>query len=266
MNLAQWQQACADWLLSDAADTALLAAVDDPAAARRQGLGLRVYRNNVLYSLCEALRAQFPAVARVVGPAFFGALARDYVRAQPPCEPSLTLYGEGLAAFIERSPHCASLPWLSALARLEWLCQRALHAADSPALSLVQLQLCDPLLLGQVRLQLADSAALLHSAYPIDQIWTAQFEAEPEMITLTLNTERWLLILRVGEQAQVITLDPAVFELLRRLQEGATLEAAWSATATLLQRGDAELPTILAYLLTLGVFTAFDFSTELIES
>jgi hypothetical protein len=149
VNLDHWQRACAGWLLSDEPEASLLATPENPGAARRQRLGLRVYRNNVLYSLCEVLRARFPAVARVVGPAFFGALTRDSVRAAPPREPGLTSYGEALATFIESSPHCAGLPWLAALARLEWLCQRALHAADSPPLSPARLQHCDPLRLAQ---------------------------------------------------------------------------------------------------------------------
>jgi hypothetical protein len=265
MNLARWQQSCADWLLSDDPETVLLAAEHDPDRARHQQLGLRIYRNNVLYSLCEALRAQFPAVARVVGPAFFGALARDFARAEPPLEPSLTLYGDGLPAFIANSPHCTELPWLAPLARLEWLCQRALHAADSPLLSPAQLQRCDPALLIQARLQLVNSAALLNSAYPIDQIWSAQFEDEPAPVVLTQNPECWLLILRVDAQAQVVALDRSAFELLQRLQDGATLEAAWTATAALLALGDDELPPLLAYLLTLGVFTSFQLPTEISE-
>jgi hypothetical protein len=262
MNLAHWQQRCADWLLSETSESALLPLADDAATARRQRLGLRIYRNNVLYSLCEALRAQFPALATIVGAAFFGALARDFVRAAPPREPCLTLYGEDFAAFIERSPHCTNLPWLAGLARLEWLCQRALHAADTPPLPLAQLQHGDPQLLTQARFRLVDSAALLCSPYPLDQIWSAQFETDAAPVSLTHEPQRWLLILRLDVQVQVIALDPAAFELLRNLQSGATLENAWATTAAALQRDDEELPGLLAYLLGLGVFTSFHLATE----
>jgi hypothetical protein len=81
-------------------------------------------------------------------------------------------------------------------------------------------------------------------------------------MTITPGRERGLLILRVGTQAQVITLDPAALDLLRRLRDGATLETAWTATTLAPRRDDAELPGVLAHLLNLGVFTSIHLPTE----
>ena len=47
-----------------------------------------VYRNNVTVSLIEALAAIFPAVRRITGEEFFGAMARFHIRETPPSSPN----------------------------------------------------------------------------------------------------------------------------------------------------------------------------------
>ena len=45
---------------------------------------LAVYRNNVAVSLSDALSRRFPVVERLVGPAFFGPLARAFIATDLP--------------------------------------------------------------------------------------------------------------------------------------------------------------------------------------
>src|ERR1700733_1305928 len=61
-----------------------------------------VYRNNVVASLIDALRESFPAPLRIVGEDFFAAMARVYVRSDPPRSPILLEYGSGFANFIQK--------------------------------------------------------------------------------------------------------------------------------------------------------------------
>jgi hypothetical protein len=71
-----------------------------------------VYRNNVTVSLIEALAAIFPAVRRITGEEFFGAMARFHIRETPP-----------------------SSPLLFDVARIERAWLDAYHAADAEPLS-----------------------------------------------------------------------------------------------------------------------------------
>src|ERR1700730_7470011 len=60
-----------------------------------------VHRNNVTVSLVAALAARFPVVQHLVGEEFFRAMARAYVRREPPRSPVLLHYGATFSAFID---------------------------------------------------------------------------------------------------------------------------------------------------------------------
>ena len=94
-----------------------------------------VYRNNVTVSLIEALAAIFPAVRRITGEEFFGAMARFHIRETPPSSPLLFEYGRDFPAFIARYEYAQDMPWLADVARIERAWLDAYHAADAAPLS-----------------------------------------------------------------------------------------------------------------------------------
>jgi hypothetical protein len=229
----------------------------DAAPARRINSGLLVYRNNVIYSLTQALAAQFPVVHKLVGADFFGALARDYVRQEPPLDASLTYYGHLFPAFIESVPACRPLPYLADVATLELQCQRALHAADDPVLAVEDLAVVAPEQLGDVCFTLHSSACLFASDYPVDRIWTVNLDDSDEEIRLDVQTRHHMLIYRRGLQVQVVTLQPPAFTLLHQLQLGENLEQACSSVLEQHELDNTELTPLLGYLLGLEVFSRF---------
>jgi len=94
-----------------------------------------VYRNTVTKGCIDALQANYPAVARLVGDEWFRAAALRFVRAHPPRAPMLVEYGEGFCAFLESFAPAAELPYLPAVARLDRLWTECHLASDeSPPL------------------------------------------------------------------------------------------------------------------------------------
>jgi len=61
-----------------------------------------VYRNTVMKGCIDALQANYPAVARLVGEEWFRAAAAVYVREHLPRTPMLLEYGAGFADFLAR--------------------------------------------------------------------------------------------------------------------------------------------------------------------
>lgn len=164
-------------------EAAFTCALRDPALPAPPGLqgphgaavGRRfdIYRNNVVSSLSDALETGFPVLQRLLGPAFFRAMAGAFLRAHPPASPVLSLYGTEMPGFLRSFPPVHHLPYLPDIARLELAIRRAYHAADPPAFDPSALAALPPDRLPQVQLRLAAAVQVVASDYPVHAIWHA---------------------------------------------------------------------------------------------
>ena len=76
----------------------------------------------------------FPLLRGILGEEFFNAIAKEFVRENPPHKPSLLFYGEDFIDFIRNFPACSEMLYLADVAKLEWFNVRAFHAADEQLL------------------------------------------------------------------------------------------------------------------------------------
>ncbi|MEH6663986.1 MAG: putative DNA-binding domain-containing protein [Brevundimonas sp.] len=81
--------------------------------------GLTVYRNTAARGRIEALAANYPVVAAMVGEDWFAGAARAFMRAHPDPDPVLATYGEGFPGFLATFPPARELPYLAPAARLD---------------------------------------------------------------------------------------------------------------------------------------------------
>lgn len=112
---------------------AMLAAperVGDPAMGR----ALRIHRNTAGKAARDALFANFPVVAALVGDDAFAACASAYVGETPPREARLCLYGDRFPASVAAWKAFDEASYLGDVASLERLVVEALFAADAPVL------------------------------------------------------------------------------------------------------------------------------------
>lgn len=198
----------------------------DPAA--RFG----VHRNNVVSSLVEAIADTFPVTRQLVGEAFFTAMAHLFVTRTPPRSPVLTLYGDGLPAFIERFEPARSLPYLADVARLEVLRVRSFHAADAPVLSAgdIARHLADPQALPGARVEFHPSAALLASRFAIVALWAAH-QGVGEIAGVDPTQPQNALVLRQQDDVAIIAIERGSAMFFAQLQAGAALGEASTAAA-----------------------------------
>ena len=134
-----------------------------------------VHRNNVVASLVRALEEGFPVTCQLVGETFFRAMAREYVRAEPPVSPVLLEYGTGLAAFIDTFAPAASVAYLGDMARLERARVEAFNAADADPLAPGDFasMLQAPERLMQSRVALHPSLRVLSLRHRVLALWQA---------------------------------------------------------------------------------------------
>ena len=141
------------------------------AARRRAERRFAVYRNNVVAGLIDALTQRFPVVRRLVGDAFFEAMARVYVVTCAPTSPVMLLYGENFPEFVKDFVPAANVPYLSDIARLEIARGRAYHATDAASLEPRAFAALPPGRLADVRFDFHPSVSIIKSSYPIVSIW-----------------------------------------------------------------------------------------------
>lgn len=167
MRLADYQDAFAQALLAEDA------AVAPPLAYLVAQPGFAVYRNTVLKGCIEALQANFPTVARLVGDEWFRAAALIYARDSLPGTPTLLTYGQSFPGFLAHFEPAAELPYLAGVAQVDRLWSEAHVAADDAAL--------DPAALARIGIDDMDRLTLRpHAAarwmwcdeHPVYTLWS----------------------------------------------------------------------------------------------
>lgn len=192
-----------------------------------------VYRNNVAAGLIDTLATAFPVVARLVGGAFFRAMAGAYVAAHKPETPVLMEYGATFPDFVARFDPARPLPYLADMARLERAWVEAFHAAEAEPVTMGVLTAFAPDAIASVTFTPHPSARLVRSIWPVGSIWSAHQDDTPP-----LAPESW-------EPEDLLVVRPAAEVLIHRLPGGGAFVAALLTGAPLGEAaaaGHAEAP------------------------
>jgi hypothetical protein len=231
-----------------AAPTTVAALVTQP--------GFAVYRNTVLKGCIDALQANFPAVARLVGSAWFRAAALPYVRAVPPSSVMLMDYGVDFPDFLANFAPARELPYLPDVARLDRCWTEAHMAADMPALNADTLAALPAEALGQLQLRPHPATRWAwHADQPVYAIWCANREDR----SLEENLP-WIgdgaLLTRASHDG-VVRWQAASTGLCAFLDACAADHClAEAAQAALQAQADLDLTHLLAELITAGALAA----------
>lgn len=142
--------------------------------------GFAVYRNTIVKGCVDALEANFPTIARLVGAQWFRAAAALYARQEPPTAVSLLEYGGGFADFLAAFAPARELPYLPGVARLDRLWTASHTAADGQAVQADALAGMPAEALGALSLPPHPAARWAwHADMPIYAIWRANRAGEP---------------------------------------------------------------------------------------
>ena len=249
-ELSRFQDGFVQALLAphDEAPDHLRALVDQP--------GFAVYRNTVLKGCIDALQANYPAVLRLVGEEWFRAVAALHVRARPPADARLLLYGLDFPDFLRDFPPAADLPYLPGVARLDRFWTESHVAADAVALA--------PAALAGLPLdQLGDLVLAPHPAarwawfedQPIYTLWQRNRGTEAEGVDSgdeLVWTGEGALLTRPAGAVTSSELDAAGCAFLDACAAGRPL--AQAASEALTRQASTDLAQLMARLLDAGAF------------
>ncbi|MCC7329934.1 MAG: putative DNA-binding domain-containing protein [Gammaproteobacteria bacterium] len=187
--------------------------------ARRIG----VYRTNTLENFATALGAAFPVLRAWLGPEDFRAMAWSYQRRHPSQSGNLFNIGRALPPFLAGALAGTPEEWLADLARLEWLVQEAMVAADDTAcFDPRALAGVAPMHHGELRFRLHPSVRLATLAHPCFAAWEAHQAGKPPQAPAQAGTEQ-LLVRRAGEGIELLRLDAGSHACLDALAAGEPL-------------------------------------------
>jgi hypothetical protein len=256
--LARFQDAFAHALLEPLADPASTAAV----LASQPGFA--VYRNTVMKGCVDALQANFPAVARLVGEEWFRAAAAIYVRGSLPTDPALQGYGASFGAFLARFEPAAELPYLPGVARLDRLWNESHAAPDETAMDPADIAGLAPAALARAVLHPHAAArwAWFEDA-PIYTIWSRNRAAAAPAPEIDWRSEGALLV-RPRDKVEWIRLDAAGAAFLDACAAGMPVTRA--ANAALEARDDVDLMQLMCTLLAAGALGRMSFVSEPLSS
>jgi len=195
-NLAAFQDAFARALLAPQHVAGTDATIDRLAAQP----GFAVYRNTVMKGCIDALQANYPAVARLVGEEWFRAAAAVFAHHALPQHPTLLDYGAPFAEFLESFAPAAELPYLADVARLDRLWSEAHVAADAPVLDPAAVAALGEPQMRQARLVPHPTARWRwFEQAPIYAIWSRNRACDGEIGELAWRGEGALLTRPFGE-------------------------------------------------------------------
>ena len=202
----------------------------------------------------EALVANYPVVAVILGHAPFAELAAEFVADVPPTDPNLAAYGCRFPEWIVGRKIGRVLPYLSSVAAIDRLHLAAARApADTPvAKSIIAAMTAAEWSASRVKLHAATRFGWF--AVPAPSIWLAHF-APGRAEEITEWKAEGLLITRPADHVQARRIGPAAHRILSGLRIGETVGAASAAAHALYP--DADITGAVHAILDCGAIAAF---------
>ena len=196
--------------------------VAEPCGALDAYARLSIYADAYFWRLHDVLAENFPRLAAVVGPEGFEELARGYLAAHPPDEPSVRHVGSHLAGRLAERGDVP--PYLADLARLEWARLAVFDAPDCAALTADALRAVPAGAWPALRFGAVSALAVVHAGWPLHELWTG---TEPASLRPAATMLR---VWRAGDgRVFHAPMDAREADALARLMAGQTLAAMCAA-------------------------------------
>ena len=155
---------------------------------------LAIYGDGYASRLIEALEANYPVLAKLLGSEDFSTLGTAYVRAHDSQYRSVRYYGAELADFLASRSEYLRAPVLAELARWEWAMTEAFDAADATPIDVGALTRVAPERWAELHFEFHPSVRRLALFWNVPQTWKALTNdaARPEQ-RMQATPAQWLL-------------------------------------------------------------------------
>lgn len=198
----------------------------DPCGNLRPAQQLAIYQNNVRGALQSSLAQVYPVCQKILGDNYFKQLARVYIKHHPSKHPDLNHYGESFSNFLssqyQQRDELNDFPYLSDLARLEWLYQSVYYAAQGSVFDFSAFARLTEQQQAQSTFQIAPCLEFMTSGYPVVSIWQINQHDSTLSQSLELHSESYC-IFRNNNQIELVVIDADAYNLLVLVSAGKSL-------------------------------------------
>ena len=185
---------------------------------------LKIYRNHIVTTLSDIIVMNFPLVEILTGKDFLTTAAKLYLFDNPPTQACLDRYGKNFPEFLKSYKHANALPYLSDIAKLDWIMNESRCAKDDQTLTADDLTKLDPENFEQTIFYLKNSTRIIDTAYPLDQIYHfCKNKSDSDDMLHIENESTYLLISRLQWDPTLFKLDKSEYMFFSMIKDGKTL-------------------------------------------
>ena len=208
---------------------ALLAAVNANGIPPERRLA--IHRNHFATTLVDSLGGVFEATRALLGPEFFDAFAKRYVRAHPPSAPGLFEYGGAFPDALANTPGLADHGYVIDVARLEWAMHESFHAPAAPALQPTRLTALPADQIGDAILKAHPTVRLIQATFPVHALWRGALDNAVDGAMLQ-GEPAHLILSRPNLDVELEPLAPAAYSFVSELFAGQSIDTAAGTAAS----------------------------------
>lgn len=178
-----------------------------------------IHQENIAALLQDVLCEVFPVCCKLIGKILFINLCNRYIRITQSRSANLANYGEYFASFIETVSTLRTEPYLADLAHLEWAWHRIFEMASAKKIDMEELSIAIAVRKGKILFHLPDNSFLLHSQYPIHEIWE-----QVNAVNLPLElSNHYFIVWRHQTEMRLDSLSATEWQVLSWFREGLSL-------------------------------------------
>ena len=208
------------------------------AVARQMSIAGNVPQHQVpLTASIDALTANYPIVAAILGCESFHDLAVVFIAEVPPESTALAAYGRCFPEWIDRRKISHILPYLSAVADIDRLRLEAMRASAETPVSRAVIAAMTAEQWSSSRVKLHAAARFGWFAVPAPSIWLGHFVSRVADVVTEWKAEG-VLITRPERTVQARRIGSAEHRILAGLRIGETIGAASAAAHALYPEAD----------------------------
>lgn len=217
-----------------------------------------VYQEGYVARLVEVLEEAYEAVVAIIGHERFHALAESYIRKHPSQTTNINHYGREMNLFLKGEPLLKEFPFLSDLARWEWMIIESFHAGALPALTSSDIAALSNW--AEVSIVLQPHIHIMKSEWNLLELWNCRTNPEKKDALPELRQPTQLLVYRQGTELRTVSIGSACYDLLAGLKGGLSFGEALSGLED--RASGAEVSSWFSEWMALGFFTSVQSSTS----